>query len=721
MKDVSDHLRQRDQARAYEPPEPGFVSKVVSERLHLPPEDLDVFIGAAFDLEKQVEAARESPLALLQLCIRQPNGKPLFIPDFYYEWDEMLRTEPRFLICAPRGTGKSAMAIAGVLWAIGNCPNLRVKWIGPKDSNAQKRLAVIHSIIDNKDHIYHKVFPHIKKVDKSSKRKNNQSQLNLERDLESPEPTVEALGVMSSGVGGRSDLQVMDDFCDESNTILNPAFKPKVLAKLQSDHLGTLVPEGLAWAIFTPWANDDANSWLKDNAGWAYKEYPHGKPGDAYYSIFPQLWSSERLKERRRFMGELGYARAYLLKAHTKETVAILPEHLREWDRNLLTPDKILRGYIIVTVDPASGKNLEKGGLDPTGVSVCIYVPKLLQPTKYDPEANGPLDPAIYWTGKGVPFEIFFIEAFEMYLPLGPEMAQMLWWLASEFNAHAILSEAESLADLHTWLEQERRLMAKDLVNTRVETEHDFLRVFGARGLGATVIPVTSGNLSKGERLLSITPYLNLPEGDPPCIFYKPQIVSPYPVTERFIHPKLGPVDIARPLREQYLSFPTRHEDVLDTTVHSIRFIVNNLAPRDAYGIFQHGDAPAAVQAPIFISTKRGGDESRLLSSVHTAVGSQVGESGSQGRASSSSSWYKEGNYYRGPDENKPATVNATLGRTVVSRAEAEAGVVGTAPGQRLLNRTPDGKLDGHPDDPDPGWCPGWDSRNFRPTRRRRS
>jgi hypothetical protein len=558
--------------------------------------DAELILKAALDLQHRIELARRSPLHLLMLCFRQPNGAELFVPSFYLEWDKATRTEGRILFEAPRGVGKSAFMIAAALWAIGNNQNIRIKWIGPSDGNAQKRLAVIHEVLDNPNHIYHLIFPGIEKTPKSSKRKNNQSQLNLKRTLDSPDPTIEALGVMSSGVGGRSEIQIWDDYVSESNTILNPAMRPKVLSKMQKDHLGTLLPKGVVWNVFTPWSQDDANAYFKENTSWKLLRHPHGIDGDPYHSIFPQLWPSHRLRERRADMGEHGYAAAYLLRPSAAGVIPILPQHLRLFDRAILNQAKILAGdtRVIITIDPARGEELDKGALCPVGISIQMYVPRTLPgdspsgstPRVVDPTSDNP-DNDEELSFKGLPFEIFQIDAFECYLSTA-DQPNLIWHLANLYGAHYILVEREALADLHTWLEQRRHTLLR-------QAGIDPAKLPVKKGIGAEVVPVSSDNLSKGQRLLSITPYLHLPEASPgvpapPVMYFHPRCIRPRPEMELLHVPNYRSIEVKRDLREQTLSFPAKYKDIIDAVVHGVRWIVRSLVGRDPYGLFVEKD-----------------------------------------------------------------------------------------------------------------------------------
>jgi len=509
---------------------------------------------AAADLTRRVRLARRSPLALYDLLFTDEKGRDIIITWFHKEWEQLILSNRMVQIESPRGSCKTSFMLAACLWLIGRNPNIRIKWLGENDKHATKRLSTLHEILDDPKSIFYKVFPHIQKTKRMGKRPNNASMLNVERDLKTPEPTVEAIGVLSAGTGGRADLLLMDDVVGESNAILNPSLKPKVLAKIQSDWLNTLVPDGRVWCIFTPWSDDDANAILKKTAGWAYRRYAHGKPGDPYYSIFPEKYPSQELRTRRLWLGELHYARAFLCMAHTKDTVAVLPKHLRPITPSILTPEKLFSGQVVISVDPSSGKKLEKGTLDPLGISVLLFIDytKDFRPTEMQPEPPLPH------------FEIFVLDAFDTHLPKR-EQFRLIWQLAEQYQASDIVVEGGAMQDHHEWLIEDQ---ARNPALQRIQI-HSW----------------SPRNKSKGQRLLDITFLLNpipLREGEPtiPITYFHPKTILPNP-QEGYMDMASGTTaEIRRGLREEILSFPATHDHVLDSLTQSLSFISETLAPK---------------------------------------------------------------------------------------------------------------------------------------------
>jgi len=507
----------------------------------------------AADLMAQIEEARRSPLALYQLLFTDESGKPVVIKFFHKEWEQLILKNRLVMIRAARELTKTSFMLAAVLWMLGQNINIRIKWLGENDISATKRLGVIHSVIDNSP-VYKHVFPHVVKVGRSSKRPNNVTMLNLERGIETPEPTIEALGVTSAGTGGRADLIVMDDIVGESNSILKPSMMPKVLNKVQSDWLATLVGGGRVWNIHSPWHENDANNWLWNNATWECREYHHGKPGDPYYSIFPERWPRARLLERRAWYGELHYARAYLCKLFTVDTVIVMPQHLRRYGRSVLTPDKLQRATAVISIDPSKGKDVQKGKTAYVGLTVLLFVDNLAgyKPVQFDEQGN-PWPPP-----PNPPFEIFTVESYQIKVSTRLQV-KLLWEVARTWAASYILVENEGMQTLAEWLQEEQRQNPL---------------------LGAQIMPVQTKGMGKGARLLAITPLLDRPEGQPPILWFHPDTISTRPLPQNITLPDGSQAEILRDLREQVLSFPTPYMDILDSWTQGVNWIWLNLAPK---------------------------------------------------------------------------------------------------------------------------------------------
>ena len=513
------------------------------------------------DLMVRIEEARKSPLGVYKMLFTDEQGQPYVIKDFHIEWNDLVLQEDMLIICAARELTKTSFMISVASWMIGNNPDIRITWLGPDNETAWKRLSVIHSVIDAP--IFRWIFPNCRKLtareSKEEKRPNSVSTLNVKRDFRSPEPTMQACGILTSGIGARSDALICDDVVSESNALLNPSLRPKVISKFLSDWLNTLVADGKVLYIGTPWHKDDLLGHLKKQAGWAYQEYRHGKPDDIYFSRFPERWPPHKLKQRRATLGPLHYARAYLCEAFHSGTVAVKPSSLIPYTTLILTREKLLRAQAVISVDPSSGRELQKGKLDYTGVTVLFYIPAELDEEDNRVDPNAP------------PFEIIVPEAYQVKMP-HVFQAKLVWQLAKFWNAGNVIIEAVGMQSLDVWLEEQRRL---DPTLPLCEIEG-----------------ISSGNVNKGQRLIRITPLLEPDESSPTLIYMHPQLLEENPQTYMM---EVGGVafEAMRDLRGQLIGFPTEHDDILDSFTYGVHGIHTTLV--EAVGIQDSEEGGVAI------------------------------------------------------------------------------------------------------------------------------
>lgn len=499
---------------------------------------------AVADLMARIQLARESPLGLYMLMFTADKGKPVVIKEFHEVWNALVLNHKQFVISASRGLTKTSFMLAAACWILGRNPDIRIKWLSDDDDTAIKRLAVIHAVLDSQ--LFQWIFPGVRKLtpkeSQEEKRPNSASKLNVKRNFLTPESTVEASGVRSAGTGGRADLIICDDVVSESNALLNPTMRPKVINKFLSDWLATLVPDGRVWYIGSPWHRDDLLGYLRTKTDWIFSEHKHGKPGNPYHSIFPELWPEEELKGRRRSLGPLHYARAYLCQPLHEGTIAVRPESLVEYTRYDLTPEILEEATVVISIDPSSGKNLEKGKLDFTGVTIFLF-------WRDDaPELN---DPA--------PYKFFVVDSYQVMMPHVAQ-AQLVWQLVKEWEADYVIIEAVGMQSLHDWLEDQR-------------AQNPSLPL-------ATIEPISSGNMNKGQRLIRITPLLDRPTGEKPIVYFHPRAVDENPQT---FYITIGSVqfEALRDFRGQILGFPAEHDDILDSFTYGLYWIHFNFVTSD--------------------------------------------------------------------------------------------------------------------------------------------
>jgi len=532
-----------DQPKTPERPQPLLATPAVGE------DDLHM---AAADLMLRIQEAQQSPLGLYKLISTDEQGRPIIIKRFHKEWNQLFLHERLFIICASRELTKTSMLLAAAAWFIGANPNVRIRWLSADADTAIKRLAVIHSILDSP--IFQLVFPNVRKLtaaeSRDEKRPNSATVLNVRRDFRSPEPTVQASGILTSGTGGRCDCLICDDVVSETNALLNPTLRPKVISKFLSDWLATLVASGKVWYVGSPWHKDDLLAYLKRADQWKYREYKHGKPGNPYFSIFPERWPEERLKERRLHFGPQHYARAYLCQPFSDDTVAIKPTSLKRYTAAHLTEEKLYnQTTAVISMDPSSGKQLQKGKLDYTGVTVFL----IWQNRQVDGDGDltdTPIDPL-----EPAPFQIYVPLSYQVKLP-HVYQAKLAWQLARQWDARHLVIEAEGMQNLHSWLEKERQ---EDPTLPLVE-----------------IHPSLSRNLNKGQRLVRISPLIEVPADAATLVRFSPAALEMHP-QPYFLAVGDAQYEALNDLYHQITDFPTQHDDILDSFTGGLHWCHANI------------------------------------------------------------------------------------------------------------------------------------------------
>ena len=94
-------------------------------------------------------------------------------------------------------THNTTSVLGRVLWELGNNPNLLIKIVCASEEQAKKRIAFLRRHIETNKNL-HLLFPHLKPQPDSAW---STTQLYVERSLISPDPSVEAAGVLGSFTG----------------------------------------------------------------------------------------------------------------------------------------------------------------------------------------------------------------------------------------------------------------------------------------------------------------------------------------------------------------------------------------------------------------------------------------------------------------------------------------------------------------------------------------
>lgn len=171
---------------------------------------------------------------------------------------------------AARSSAKSErVTINYPLWMIGKNPNLRISIVSTPSEKAEKFLGKITTRIES-DVTYQKIFGQLKPADP---KKWTTSSITVKRTIDSPEPSISAIGTMGQAVSKRSDIIVVDDPLDNENT-RTPFLRENMIDWFNKALIPTLEPNGLIVLILTCWHEDDLSQYVMKQSGWITMKYP---------------------------------------------------------------------------------------------------------------------------------------------------------------------------------------------------------------------------------------------------------------------------------------------------------------------------------------------------------------------------------------------------------------------------------------------------------------
>lgn len=337
------------------------------------------------EMEKAIRRARTNLDAHAEFVIKdQKTGervKQAFIHRAWSRHIELCMKAGRYCgIEAPWRHGKTSQAVGNFcLRELGKNPRHRIKIVCSADNNAVARVAMLGKYI-TEDSDFKAVWPNcIPSPDPSDPWAGHR--LMLKRDTSSPDASIEAWGVESSGTGGGCSLMIWDDVIDLRNAILIPAKRLTVKTALSDCWLPRLDEDGFLLCIVTAWHNDDAiqseylkNSqfcWLIQRISEDFKRidcelmnkegvYPANHP-DKWSIPLWDRWNEAKLKERFAAIKSRAFNRGYRQQAISDE------------DRTFAHSPGIFN-YDLDVVDIVRPDWPRYAGCDPFGQWVVIFI-----------------------------------------------------------------------------------------------------------------------------------------------------------------------------------------------------------------------------------------------------------------------------------------------------------------------------------------------------------
>jgi len=262
------------------------------------------------------ERARRDVNAFAEFVMVDQAGRPWRQEPFHRQWQDLIPCQgpAKVLIGAPREFAKTSQMIARILWELGTNPELRVKVVSATAELADNIVGEIQRHIQQNPRV-RLVFPRLRPDPKGPW---SRGELLVHRTNLAKDPSVVAAGALGSGVGGRADLIIFDDVCDQRNAILQPAMREQIKATFHETWENLLGPDGRAVHIATVWHVDDLTMELRRGGAWQVWWRPARDPVNGEL-LWPERWTAEALARREREIGARSFARQFLLQPVSDE------------------------------------------------------------------------------------------------------------------------------------------------------------------------------------------------------------------------------------------------------------------------------------------------------------------------------------------------------------------------------------------------------------------
>lgn len=259
------------------------------------------------NLEPLYELARNDFNVFCELVGRDRAGDSITQKWYHKEWDKFFNDNKYAIILAPIEIGKTIQrANLKVAWDIGRNPNISIGIITAKKQGASQRVSAVKKIIETSFE-YKKIFPNITPSSDTytGEEKWTNSAFTVSRSIVSNDPTLQGVGLLGAIDGARFDKVICDDITTYENT-RTPDQRLKTLEWLLSTVLSRIVVNGKFEMIVNSWHKRDVSQVLHDEHSFAIKKY---SACDENYGdlLDDTIWPVERLKERRKKMGDMNF------------------------------------------------------------------------------------------------------------------------------------------------------------------------------------------------------------------------------------------------------------------------------------------------------------------------------------------------------------------------------------------------------------------------------
>lgn len=267
-----------------------------------------------------VRLAREDVNAFIEFTMTndwdgESRGSPVVQQWFHEDMQEMLNAGRAgksnalySAIALPRSHGKTTQMIGRILWELGHDCNLRIRILAETADVAWLRVKEIKAHIE-RNKFLHVVFPHLKANEDESWQA---TQLTVQRDMLSRDPTLSAGGILGGGTGGRVNLLVGDDVVGRMNSVAHPRVMPEVISAWEGAWMPQVIRGGRVWYFCTTWHPEDLSHKLIRSKEYKSLVVSTGPDDEA---VWPELMDREAIRAKRALIGVVEHDRAYRLCA----------------------------------------------------------------------------------------------------------------------------------------------------------------------------------------------------------------------------------------------------------------------------------------------------------------------------------------------------------------------------------------------------------------------
>lgn len=159
------------------------------------------------------------------------------------------------------------MVIGGSLYDLGENPAHRVKVVCNSDDSSKGRVKSVSRYIEF-DEDFHAIYPNCRPAVNTEAWTTHELFVERPASVRSIDPSLQAKGIFSTGIGGRADFLIFDDPVDRRNSIDYPEMRKRLPEVFFDTWVSRLEPGGKMLYIATVWHIEDLTHILMGETGY---------------------------------------------------------------------------------------------------------------------------------------------------------------------------------------------------------------------------------------------------------------------------------------------------------------------------------------------------------------------------------------------------------------------------------------------------------------------